>query len=316
MPKQYTILSMGAIYLDTNCFHYPFREGLMTETETVGSEYEYVLGGSAVNFARIAASLELGPIFVGKIGNDVPGEIITKLMLKSGIEPALINDSMVQTNINHSYINNEGETIMAVAGSANRSLKPSEALEAVRKYINKIDYLYLGGYFKMKSLHSIYPEIIELAHQAKVGVILDHGRVTNEVSQSEIEILQGLISTIDIYFPSEGEFIKVWGATSVEEGLKHLQTIYSGTTVVKQGENGATSIKNGKIIHVDAFKVAIINTAGAGDSFNAGFMKAKTEGCSLQDSIKTGCATASLKISQDEIPTWEKVKNFVSLINK
>lgn len=71
------VLSLGTMYIDINLTQFPFNKGLLPESETVGRDYEMALGGSALNFARMCATLGLRTVFIGKTGvetgNHTPG---------------------------------------------------------------------------------------------------------------------------------------------------------------------------------------------------------------------------------------------------
>jgi sugar/nucleoside kinase (ribokinase family) len=303
---------MGSCYVHINCFDFPFSDGLKTETETVGGRYEVVLGGSALIFARVGAAVGLKPIFIGKVGKDIPGRIIQELMARDQIEPALIESEKVQTNLAPQYINPEGQTLITVVGSANQSLEAAEVVAKIDRYLSRVKYLYLGGYFKLTILQPHYPEIIAKAKQNQVKVILDHGRVTNIVTPEKMKHLKELIPAVDVYLPSEDEFLTVWGFNDVEEGLQNLQQTISGTRiVVKRAAKGAAGLSEGEIVHVPAFPVKPMNTAGAGDSFNAGFIKAQIDGKNFKDSLRFAAATAAVKISQLQLPTTDSIEDLL-----
>jgi sugar/nucleoside kinase (ribokinase family) len=56
-----------------------------------------------------------------------------------------------------------------------------------------------------------------------------------------------------------------------------------------------------------------IHTVGAGDSFDAGFIAAQSEGQGTLGSIRFACATAALKISQDTLPTRQAIEAYLAI---
>lgn len=307
--KKFDILSLGSIYLDINSTNFPFTNGLKVETETVGKDYSASPGGSAVIFALVSSHLGLKPVFIGKVGSDIFGNIVSKQLEESGIEPALIKSGSDKTNLGMNFINSQGQTLMTVVGSANQSIKASEITEKIYQYLDNVSYLYLGGYFKLKLLQDHYPDIINKAKQKGVKIILDHGRVTNKVTKEQLESVKKILPNIDIYLPSKEEFLKVFSSATIEEGLKNASLISSTTTiVVKDGANGAFSINDSNdLIHIEGLSINPVNTVGAGDTFNAGFIKAQMDGKSLKESMEFGNKAAAYKISKDEYPTTEKI---------
>lgn len=291
------ILSIGTMYVDINCVNFEFGKGLFVNKETVGDSYELELGGSALNFAKNASILGLESHFIGKMGNDVMGSNLLTLLAHSNIIPAVAFDSTVQTNVAIHYIREDGSSIMTSSGSANQSITIKEIEQQLAKHIANIDYLYLGGVFKMKNLLPHYPELLHSAKKDNVTVILDHGRINNTVTKNDIHNLHAIFPYIDIYLPSEDEFLTLWESKTLDEGHRRMKQIADPLTVIKQAEDGATGFKDGKAYSVKSYKVKAINTVGAGDSFNAGFIKAHATGKAFEDAMQYACAVAATKIS-------------------
>jgi sugar/nucleoside kinase (ribokinase family) len=71
------------------------------------------------------------------------------------------------------------------------------------------------------------------------------------------------------------------------------------TLVVKTGSRGAIGVQGGRRFDCAApVATAIFDTIGAGDSFNAGYLLARLNGCDLADSLAAGCNTASTIIAR------------------
>jgi sugar/nucleoside kinase (ribokinase family) len=324
MTKQFDMISLGAIYLDINCLDFPFTTGLNTETETIGSSYTHSPGGSAVISAKVAASLGLQPAFIGKIGTDKTGRLLSELLAECGIVPALIHDKTVQTNLGLNFVNSSGKTIMAVAGNANQNLTPEAVLLKLEEYLPQTRYLYLGGYFKLIDLQPHYEKIINLAHHHQAKVILDHGRISNQVTLEQIRAVKKLVAKVDYYFPSKDEFMAVWSADNLTDkstdsstnSSDKLETILlsvrsqtSALIAVKDSSRGALGIDtNGEITKIPAMSVSPINTVGAGDSFNAGFLYATIQGKSFSDCLKYANGTAASYISNHALPTRKSIE--------
>jgi len=302
------ILSLGAMYFEINTFNFPLPDSLTLETETVGGEYNINPGGSAINFARVCSSLGLSPVFVGKLGSGVIGEELTKMMREEGIEPAFIVDSSVQTNFAINFARKDGKTLMFVNGTANQSLGPEEVEHQLAENLAHVNYLYLGGSLKLSKLLPVYPEIISKAKELGVKIAPDHGRKNSGTTNEEIEMIKRVVAGVDYYFPSKDELLSVWEAESIEEAVGKIQNVSEAMVVVKDAENGVYGFFDEKSVHVTAFSVDVRSTVGAGDSFNAGFIKAQSEGLDFGKSLRFGCATAAIKISQKELPTLDQVQ--------
>lgn len=308
------VISFGTIYLDIDFLRFPFEEGLFAHRETIGQEYVLEIGGSAFNFAKICAGLDLEVLFVGKIGQDTIGEVLKKIAATGKVKTQFIHPTKdsIQTNLAAHYVHEDGSSIMTSAGSANQDLEPEDLEMAITEQLPFTKYLYLGGGLKLLKLLPSYPSLVDQANKLGVKVILDHGRVTNVVTEEHKKIIQFIISKVDIYLPSKDEFLDVWSFSDVETGLKEIEKKVKGVVVIKDSINGSYTVEGGKIVQVLPIPVTTMNTIGAGDSFNAGFIKADALGLSsFEQKMQFATASASIKISTNQLPTVLDVRGMV-----
>lgn len=308
------ILSIGSAYLDINCSDFPFsKSGILSEKEVVGKTYKLEPGGSAVNFARCAASLGLDAMFIGKVGDDVAGKLLAGQLEACGLQPSLILDKTVSTNLGINFINPLTQTIMTVVGTANQSLKSDEVIAKATPLLPQLDYLYIGGCFKLDPhLLFAFTELATAAKTVGVKVIIDHARLTPGASTEQIQLVKSIVSQADYYFPSRDEFLELWQVGSIEAGLRLLHSQTSALVIVKADTEGVFALETDALIQVAAFQVKLLHVVGAGDSFNAGFIAAQEQGLNLQDSMEFACATAALKISQSDLPTLSKIHALIA----
>lgn len=305
------LLSLGTAYVDINAIKFPFTDGLFPEKEIKGNQYHLEPGGSALNFARFCAALELEPIFIGKIGNDQLGDSLEKLCQQYNITPAFIRSSEVQTNIGVNLVNAEGKTLMAAVGTANQSLSINEVEIAVAHHLDDIDYLYLGGCFGLKKLIPAFADIIRQAKKNNKPVLIDHGRVHTQATSEDIQLMKEIIQMADYYFPSRDELLQVWKTDSIPDTVKKIQANSSVKVIVKDSTEGSFAYINGQETHAPIFPVTVKNTVGAGDSFNAGFIKGLSLNLPIEDCLRYGNATAALKISQITLQTHASVEKLL-----
>lgn len=307
--KNKKILSLGTMYLDINCTKFPFDQALFANRETVGGSYQVELGGSALNFAKIVAQLGMDVSFLGKAGRDEIGTTLVNLLKKNKISPLVVFDKQVQTNLAMHYIHNDGSSIMTSCGDANQSLSITDIEDRLESVLDSVNYLYLGGVFKLKKILPDLKRVAKKAQEKNVTVVLDHGRVNNSVTSTDIEYLRGLFPYVDIYLPSIDEFLSVWKSDTPQDGFAKLSKVAKPLTIIKQAEDGAIGFYDDQIVDVDSYKVDVLNTVGAGDSFNAGFLKAHSDGMSVKDSMQFACAVAATKISTKHLLTVEKINH-------
>lgn len=87
-------------------------------------------------------------------------------------------------------------------------------------------------------------------------------------------------------------------------------------TVVKLGPEGAVAFADGRIVRRPTAKVDVVDTTGAGDAFNAGFIYGYLAGYSIEDALDLGNACGSLSVQRSGAwtsqPTIEEAESFIS----
>ena len=296
-----------------NCLGFPCEDGLPTEEERVGRDYEIVPGGSAVNFARFAQRLGFHAILAGKVGADSFGQVATQMLRESGIALAVQQDESALTNLGINFVSSDGVSVMASVGSSSELLTESNLSAVVDEYSGRLSYIYLGGCFKVPQLLPYFEQLAKAVGGQGITVILDHGRIPNNTPRRVIESMRSLVGAVDVYLPSRNEFLTLWDANTLESAAQ--QAFSSGVrggkiVAVKDGAAGTVGFTADTCVQVRAYPVEVRNTVGAGDSFNAGFIIARSLNFDLEDCLYFACATAAIKISTADLPTRESVERF------
>ena len=105
--------------------------------------------------------------------------------------------------------------------------------------------------------------------------------------------LTDLIDALDFVFVNDAEAKLYTGESSLDAAIPHWRR-RKAITVVKLGHQGAVWLAPDRDIHVPAPRVKAIDTTGAGDSFNAGFLVAWLNGKTPEQ-----CLTAGNKVGAE-----------------
>ena len=112
------------------------------------------------------------------------------------------------------------------------------------------------------------------------------------------EILE-LLPLVDVFLPNEEEACALAGTDDPGAATRELAQRSGGWVVTKLGGRGAVAAHAGAGgTPVPAPRVRTVDTAGAGDSFNAGLLHGLETGRTMPDSLRVALATASLTISR------------------
>jgi sugar/nucleoside kinase (ribokinase family) len=218
---------------------------------------------TAVALRRLGANIGWATHF----GNDYYSQYIRSLALTEAI------DLSVAKNLNHPY----------------RRVTTAFALHGERAFVTFVDpdehdmqsywlqtisrctfhHLHLGG---LMPPDEVLP-LVEKAHALGATVSMDCQDVP---LLKESRAWHEIVNTTDIFMPNAREALLLTGTSDVQIALHQLGTWCDGRlVVVKDGANGAWAIHKGEVTHAPAMSISqVIDTTGAGDCFNAGFLHA------------------------------------------
>jgi len=154
--------------------------------------------------------------------------------------------------------------------------------------------------------------LFKLAKTSSTSISLDPGWDPKEKWNGP---LKPALDQIDIFLPNEQEAMKITSTSTISAALQNLGR-HMLLPVIKMGEKGACTIGDRGKITFPGFEVKSIDTTGAGDSFNAGFLYGYLNGLDLEDCLRWGCACGALSTMQiggiKGQPTAETVEHFLS----
>src|SRR4029453_15507295 len=105
--------------------------------------------------------------------------------------------------------------------------------------------------------------------------------------------LRETLQATDILFPNDLELSGLSAHPEPEQGLRKLHTDRT-RVVAKLGLQGAMTLEKGEVLRVPAFRIEAVDTTGAGDSFNAGFLHAWLAGQPMVSCLRLGAALGRL----------------------
>lgn len=128
-----------------------------------------------------------------------------------------------------------------------------------------------------------------------------------------------IISEAQVFLPNEKEATFLTKTNSPEAALSQLRKkVHSA--VIKLGPKGAIGFdKDCENIKVPALNVNVVDTTGAGDSFNAGFLLAYLNKLPFKESLAYGNVCGSLSVSKagsGTVPTLDQLQEKTEILLK
>jgi len=118
-----------------------------------------------------------------------------------------------------------------------------------------------------------------------------------------------------VFLPNKHEAISLSGEAEVELAAHRLGERIE-TLAVKLGEDGALGVRSGQTIQSGSIPVNTVDTVGAGDSFDAGFLYGYLHNWELKQTLQLACACGALSTQKpggtEGQPTWDEAMVYVS----
>lgn len=258
--------------------------------ETLHStKHEVFFGGKGANQAVTAGQLGANVDFIGNVGADDFGEQVKRNLQDKGV-----NTSAVQK------VGLTGQAIIQVADSGENSivlfpganfLVTAEQIQADRERIENSDVLLLQLEIPM----AVVEAAANIAAQKGVHIILNPAPAQ--------QISDSLLSKVSILTPNETELAMLTSLkTETEEDLFQACSLLLqkgvGAVVVTLGEKGSYYLNQNERGHVQANRVEVKDTTGAGDAFNGALAVGLCRGNSLRESILYASKVAEYVVTQ------------------
>ncbi|HUL77004.1 MAG TPA: carbohydrate kinase family protein [Vicinamibacteria bacterium] len=255
--------------------------------EVLVQDFAMVLGSATAIMAMGLARLGTPVAFVGRVGDDVWGRYCLDDMAVRGIDLSrVIRGGGLKTGVTVSITHTRDRALVTYLGAIN-ALTGQDVPDAA---MAGLDHLHSSSFFFQEGLRPSFPDLFARARRRGLTTSLDTGF---DASGQWDGGLRETLRHTDLFFPNEVELAALTGTEDPAEGLRRLE---NGTTrvVAKLGSNGAMTLEGGKVLHVPAFPVETVDTTGAGDSFNAGFLHRWLAGAEVLDCLRLGAACGGL----------------------
>ena len=267
------------------------------------------VGGGAALFAMGAAKLGMKTVFQGSVGRDLYGAFIRQEIRKAGVDDALLmDDDERATGITICFTGPLDRCFVTCAGTNDRLSLKNLNLNEVRK----ARHIHLTGYQGASNHEEYRQALMRIRELGDVTVSMDVGW---DPTGRWPEAITELFPLIDVMMMNETECLHYMRCRNAAEGAACIAAS-AGIAVVKLGRHGSIACREDKIAEASSFNVQAVDTTGAGDSFNAGFISAFLQGRSLEACLVTGNACGALSVTamggNTAFPTAVQLQQFLA----
>jgi sugar/nucleoside kinase (ribokinase family) len=236
--------------------------------------------------AAAFASLGGDASFLGLAGRDDYGEFMLRGMKELRVNTDRVRRTdRVRTGVTVNLIHQSTRTQVTYPGT----IAEFSGADVEAKDFAGIDHIHFAGPYLQTNFRPHITRLLKLAQSLKITTSLDPQWDLTE----KWEFMEQWLPLLSYLFVNEGEALSLSKAANLEEACKILQA-KTACAILKAGKDGAMAIVNGKLERAAARAVKVVDTTGAGDCFDAGFLFATLVGSlPVVEALKFGCATGS-----------------------
>jgi sugar/nucleoside kinase (ribokinase family) len=276
----------GEINLDLILYGLP--EQMELERELLASDFQVTLGSSSAILAHNLSVLNAQVGFVTLVGKDSLGKIALERLEEGGVDLShvRVNEGGTSTGVTMILPHGKERHILTYLGTMGElSLKDLDLA-----YLKSARHFHLSSLFLLKSLEPDTPRLFRELKEAGVSISLD----TNDDPSGEWGgVFPKLLPYVDVLFANEREACGIGRKSTLDEALDEMAQRVP-CVAVKCGSRGSVVLAAGRKYTADGIPVAPVDTVGAGDSFNAGFLYGWIHGWTPDQCAYAGNVTGAL----------------------
>lgn len=289
MPR-FDVTIAGELNLDLILYGLP--EQLSPERELLADRMMLTLGSSSAIVAHNLAALGSRVGFQSRIGNDPLGQIALDRLQQSGVDVSRVRSVSGTTTTGLTVILHHGawRNILTYSGTIADTCWQDLDLDALADS----RHFHLSSYYLQRGLRPRVGELFQFLKSKGLTISLD----TNDDPKDQWEGgLREVLRYVDIFLPNEREACKVAGTEDLEAAIHTLSKLVP-LVVVKLGPHGALAQRGSERFTSPSKEVMPVDTVGAGDSFDAGFLHSYVHAADLPACLASGNVAGALSTTR------------------
>jgi|InofroStandDraft_1065614.scaffolds.fasta_scaffold60662_1 ribokinase len=289
------VLNFGSLNID-----YVYTVDHIVEGgETIlSSKSETFSGGKGLNQSIALARAGIPVYHAGLIGEE--GDFLLDICRQYGVDtsyikklPAKGGHAIIQTDKN-------GQNCIILYGGTNQM--------QTREYIDEVlGQFEEGDYIVLQNEINLLDYVIEKAYERGMKIVLNPSPFDSKLDACDL-------TKIDWFILNEIEGGQFTGRTEADEILTCLAERFPRAKfVLTLGENGSVFFDGKQKVCQEIYKVDVVDTTAAGDTFTGFFLASVIAGKSMQDALRLAAKASSIAVSRagaaPSIPAMEEVKD-------
>ncbi len=262
----------------------------------------HLLPGGAFNSAIALCRLGLKTAWPCCFGSDPFSQFVKQHAVEEGIDPAFFTDlDEPSLHITVAFSFNEERAFLSYSDEY-ADIQFLELLMNLRPAWLMISHL---------AFSEAYTELFSVARKQDTLIYMDCQAHNNSIDDPQVE---HALRQVDVFSPNLEEARRLTGCESAEEALEKLAQIVP-LVIIKLGKDGCVCRQGEQTLRIPGLKVQVLDTTGAGDNFDSGFICGQIRGFTLEDSLRMANICGALSTQgyggTSTSPTFNQVKRFL-----
>ena len=286
---RFDVTIAGELNLDLILYGVP--EEIARERELLVNDVNLTLGSSSAIVAHNLASLGDRVGFISSIGDDPLGELALSRLSAAGVDVSKVSILAGRKS---------GLTVIMRRDSWRNMLTyPGTMVDLSLQdldldYLSSARHFHLSSFYLQLGLQRDVPKLLKMLKSAGLSVSLDCNDDPEDCWDGGI---REALHYVDIFLPNGREAQRLTGAADVESAARDLARSVP-IVVVKLGAEGAIARRGDEQWFSRALRLEVVDSVGAGDSFNAGFLHEYLRGSDLDACLAAGNVAGALSTTR------------------
>lgn len=283
---KFDVIGFGALNVDTLM---KVSRIAGVEEESFVEDYTEACGGSAANTIVGLARLGCKVGFIGKIADDHEGKLQLASFTQEGVDiDGIIHSPKGKSGVCLGFVDKKGARALYINPGVNDLVEPRELQWS---YVSQTQFLHLTSFVGEKSFRTQKKLLSSLPENVKIS--FDPGSL---YAQKGLSAIEPFIQNSFVMMPNVLELELITGESNIPKGASMLIDMGVQIVAVKLGAKGCYVTNGEEKSMIEPFKVSAIDTTGAGDAFNAGFLYGLIQNKSLFECGRIGNFVASRSV--------------------
>src|SRR5258708_10646710 len=289
MPR-FDVTIAGELNLDIILYGLP--EQLQPERELLANGMMLTLGSSSAIVAHNLAAVGSRVGFQSRIGDDPLGQIALDRLQQGGVDVSLVRRVPGSTTTGLTVIlhHEAWRNILTYSGTIAETSWEDLDLD----YLSDSRHFHFSSYYLQRGLRPRLGELFQYLKSKGLTISLD----TNDDPDDKWEGgLHEILRHVDVFLPNEREACKAACTEDLESAVRKLSALVP-LVVVKLGPKGSMAQRGGERLACVSQEIVAVDTVGAGDSFDAGFLHEFVRRSDLATCLRSGNQAGALSTTR------------------